>query len=86
LSNAIVGDPYLELARIRGCDLLTPAFLEGYGLGAAELERHRRLLDAYELDLSALLVVVSREEIDDDVLHARVVSRTATLLDRLLTA
>ena len=83
LSNAIAGDPYLELARLRGSDLLTPEFLLGYGTTSAELERNGPALDAYELDLAALLVVVSREEIDDDLLHDRMVKRTVTLLERL---
>jgi aminoglycoside phosphotransferase (APT) family kinase protein len=81
LANAIVGDPYLELARIRGCGLLTPAFLEGYG-GEPHLA-HDRALDAYELDLAALLVVVSREEMNDERLHEEMVARTTTLLCRL---
>jgi len=83
LANAIVGDPYLELARLRGCGLLTRAFLEGYGCDAA-IEGDRSL-DAYELDLSALLVVVSREEIDDDALHRRMIERTTTLLERVFS-
>ena len=83
LANAIVGDPYLELARIRGCGLLTPGFLEGYGEDSMRLERYGRTLDAYELDLTALLVVVSREEMDDDRLHREMVQRTAMLLERL---
>jgi len=84
LSNAILGDPYLELARIRGSDLLTPEFLQGYGATFLELEQNRPALDAYELDLAALLVVVSREEIDDDLLHDRMVKRTTMLLERLM--
>jgi Phosphotransferase enzyme family len=83
LANAIVGDPYLELARIRGCGLLSPEFLSGYGEERAQIERNRPLLDAYELDLTALLVVVSREEINDDELHDRMVKRTTTLLEGL---
>ncbi|HEX8130981.1 MAG TPA: phosphotransferase, partial [Pyrinomonadaceae bacterium] len=83
LGNAIAGDPYLELARIRGCDLLTPEFLRGYGEEPERLERNRHVLDAYELDLAALLVVVSREEINDDQLHEQMLKRTETLLARL---
>jgi aminoglycoside phosphotransferase (APT) family kinase protein len=81
LANAIVGDPHLELARVRGCGLLTPAFLAGYGIDPSDLDE--AALDAYELDLSALLVVVSREEIDDDDLHAGMIARTAALLRRV---
>jgi len=82
LANAVVGDPYLELGRIRGCSLLTPPFLEGYGETLENLERHRAALDAYELDLTALLVVVSREETDDERLHQAMIQRTTTLLER----
>jgi fructosamine-3-kinase len=81
LSNALVGDPYLELARIRGYGLLTPNFLAGYGIAQPEFERNRRLLDVYELDVTALLVVVSREEFDDPDLHLRMVERSAALFD-----
>jgi hypothetical protein len=81
LANAVVGDPYLELARIRGCGLLTPAFLEGYG--SDPHLAHDRALDVYELDLAALLVVVSREEMGDERLHQEMVARTTTLLQRL---
>lgn len=86
LSNAIVGDRYLELARVRGCGLLTAAFLDAYAEPPGELERHAVLLDAYELDLAALLTVVSREEFDDIELHARMAQRTRTLLERVLAA
>lgn len=81
LANAIIGDPYLELARLRGSGLLTAAFLEGYGYGSG-IARDRAL-DAYELDLAALLVVVSREEIDDEELHREMVLRTTQLCRRL---
>jgi len=83
LANALVGDPYLELGRIRGCGLLTPEFLAGYGEPADNLERNQPVLDAYELDLTALLVVVSREETDDDLLHRAMIQRTTDLLERL---
>jgi aminoglycoside phosphotransferase (APT) family kinase protein len=86
LANAIVGDRYLELARIRGCGLLTPHFLSGYGEDPAELERNWTTLDAYELDLAALLVVVSQEEIDDDALHRRMVERVHLLLENVITS
>lgn len=83
LGNAIVGDSYLELARIRAANLLTPAFLEGYGLRPADLEAHAHLLNAYELDVAALLVVVSREEFDDMELHRQMSAHTLQLFQRL---
>jgi aminoglycoside phosphotransferase (APT) family kinase protein len=83
-ANAIVGDPFLELARVDGCGLLTGAFLEGYGLRRDELEAHRALLLAYGLDLQALLVVVSREEFDDPMLHESARIRTVDALTALV--
>jgi aminoglycoside phosphotransferase (APT) family kinase protein len=83
LANALVGDSYLELGRIRGCGLLTPGFLEGYGETLENLKQHRLALDAYELDLTALLVVVSREETDNIDLHRTMIQRTTALLERL---
>ncbi|QOV37341.1 phosphotransferase [Streptomyces ferrugineus] len=65
VANAITGDPWLELARIRFCGLFTRAFQVGYGLSEAEIKHHERLLDFYELDIAALLTVVAAEEIDD---------------------
>jgi hypothetical protein len=84
LANSIAGDPWLELGRIRGCGLLTPAFLKGYGLSGEQIEQNRNLLDAYELDLAALLVVVSREEMIDEALHDRMGRRTIMLIEQLL--
>lgn len=81
LANAIIGDPWLELARLRGCGLLMPAFLQGYGNNDADMGA---ALDVYELDLSALLVVVSKEEFDDPNLHAEMSGRTRFLLERVL--
>ncbi|MGW0494873.1 phosphotransferase family protein [Streptomyces sp. NPDC003007] len=68
VANAITGDPWLELARIRFCGLFTEAFRTGYGLSDADVGRHERLLDFYELDIAALLTVVAAEEIDDEEL------------------
>lgn len=84
LGNAIIGDPLLELARIRGCGLLSPAFLQGYQLAPATLCKQAAILDAYELDLALLLVVVSREEFTDDELHAAMSQRAAMLLKHVI--
>jgi hypothetical protein len=83
MANAIIGDPYLELARIRGCGLLTANFLTGYGLRRSELRSNGRVLDAYELDLTALLVVVSVEELNDPALQRAMIGHTAALLSRV---
>jgi aminoglycoside phosphotransferase (APT) family kinase protein len=84
LGNAIVGDPLLELARIRGCGLLSSEFLQGYGLAFAALDQEAAVLDAYELDLALLLVVVSREEFTNEDLHAAMSRRAAILLERVI--
>jgi hypothetical protein len=69
---------------VDGCGLLTDAFLDGYGLGRDELAAHRLLLLAYGLDLQALLVVVSREEFDDPILHESARTRTVDALTALV--
>ena len=83
LANSIIGDPFLELARIRGCNLLTDAFLDGYGDRIPPNLTH--ILDIYELDLAALLVTVSREEFDDPQLHITMRDRTAFLAQKILS-
>jgi aminoglycoside phosphotransferase (APT) family kinase protein len=70
-ANALCGDPYFELARIRECGLLTPAFVDGYGLTWDEVRRQEPLLCAYGLDLTTLLVIVTMEEFDDRGLRSR---------------
>jgi len=72
--NAIAGDPYFELARIKSFGGLTPAFLSGYG--GVDLDRHHALLLAYGLDLTALLTVVTREEFVDESLHTAMAAQT----------
>lgn len=83
-ANAICGDPYLELARVMQCDLLTPAFQTGYGCNSDELQSRAELLCAYSLDLTAMLVVVSREEFDDLALQQEMSRRTLSLVETLL--
>jgi aminoglycoside phosphotransferase (APT) family kinase protein len=85
-ANAVYGDPYLELARLKECGLLTPAFLEGYALDQAEVDRRERILTAYGLDLTALLVVVSTEEFDDPRLHDEMAAKTSNALTTLMVS
>lgn len=84
VANCLVGDPLLELGRIRRYGLLDEEFLGGYGLdvrdlGAAELT----LLDIYELDTAALLTVVAVEEVDDARMRAEEAARTRYLVSRI---
>jgi aminoglycoside phosphotransferase (APT) family kinase protein len=86
VANAIVGDPLLELARIRSYGLLTEAFCAGYETSPEELGRWRMLLDVYELDTAALLTVVAMEEAADADLYASALARTEELTAALLGA
>jgi aminoglycoside phosphotransferase (APT) family kinase protein len=84
VANCLVGDPLLELGRIRGYGLLGDQFLGGYGLDARTLgPAELTLLDIYELDTTALLTVVAVEEIDDPRMHAEQAARTRYLASRI---
>ncbi len=84
VANCIVGDPLLELARIRAYGLLDRDFLAGYGLDLATLAPDElTLLDVYELDTTALLTVVAVEEIHDPTLHRTQATRTEQLAGRI---
>lgn len=80
VANCVVGDPLLELGRIRCYGLLSNEFLTGYGLDISALQdEERTLLDIYELDTSALLTVVAVEEVGDIGLHREQAARTEQL-------
>jgi aminoglycoside phosphotransferase (APT) family kinase protein len=79
VANALIGDPLLELARIRNYGLLTDDFCAGYGLSSEQLRDVADVLDLYELDTAALLTVVAVEEIDDKTLHASSCARLREL-------
>ena len=84
VANCMVGDPLLELGRIRGYGLLDDQFLGGYGLDAHAFGPDElTLLDIYELDTAALLTVVAVEETDDAALHAEQAARTEYLTARI---
>jgi aminoglycoside phosphotransferase (APT) family kinase protein len=79
LSNCLVGDPLLELARIRAYGLLDASFRTAYGPTPSD----DLLLDIYQLDTEALLVLVSAEEVDDPALHESTVHTTRRLCARV---
>lgn len=84
VANCIVGDPLLELGRIRSYGLLNEQFLGGYGVGLRQLGADElTLLDIYELDTAALLTTVAIEEIDDAKLHAEQAAQTEYLASRI---
>lgn len=84
VANCMVGDPLLELGRIRRYGLLDAQFLGGYGLDIRRLGPDElTLLDIYELDTAALLTVVAVEEIDDIPMHEEQANRTEYLASRI---
>jgi aminoglycoside phosphotransferase (APT) family kinase protein len=83
LANCLVGDPLMELGRIRNYGLLDEEFLAGYGRPVLSPEHHA-VLDVYELDTAALLTVVAVEEIDDAALHHQQARRAQDLVARIL--
>jgi len=84
VANCIVGDPLMELGRVRAYGLLGDDFLSGYGLDLDRLGwEELTLLDIYELDTAALLAVVSVEEFDDPALHHKQTLRAEYLAARI---
>jgi hypothetical protein len=83
LANCMVGDPLLELARIRAYGLLNHEFLDGYGFDRHFDEIEETLLDIYRLDTEALLVAVAVEELDDAEFQQQKIRQTQLLCDRL---
>ena len=83
LANCLVGDPLLELARIRSYGLLDDSFLDGYGVACPADDLETILMDIYQLDTEALLVSVAVEEIGDQSLHQDKVHTTRQLCARI---
>ena len=85
VANCIVGDPLMELGRVRAYGLLCDDFLSGYGLDLDRLSpEEMTLLDIYELDTAALLTVVAVEEFDDRALHREQALRAEHLATRIV--
>jgi len=83
-SNALVGDPALELARVAESGLLDDAFIGGYGRDPfAGVPRDREL--AYRLDTAAMLAVVFLSEAPDPALARHHVERVVELCRGLRT-
>ncbi|MEM7029632.1 MAG: aminoglycoside phosphotransferase family protein [Chloroflexota bacterium] len=90
-SNALLGDPAFELARIAECDNLSMRFLEGYGQAEnahedffSHLTPQVELL--YRLDTAIMLAIVFLSEAPDPTLAAKQVSRVHTLDQALARA
>lgn len=84
-ANCIVGDPLLELGRIRAYGYLGDEFMAGYG-GPTWTQAELNLLDVYELDTAALLTVVGIEEVNDPDLHAFQRHRVMQLQEQIMCA
>ena len=82
-SNALVGDPALELARLEefaplpGNGLDLPAIRAGYG----PVPAHESYL-VYQLDAAVMLALVFLSEAPDETLAAQAVARLRVLADR----
>jgi aminoglycoside phosphotransferase (APT) family kinase protein len=84
LANAIVGDPLFELGRLRAFDLLTDDFLRGYAARfTGSLTDECMLLSIYELETTALLTAVAKEELMNVELFDRMRRRTDRIVGQL---
>lgn len=81
-SNAVRGDPWLELGRLHAYGTLTDAFIDGYGPAAREA-LNTPALAAYALDTYAMLALLAVDELDDHDLHERMVAGAVECLIRL---
>ena len=79
-SNALIGSPALDLARIEEYGQLTPEFLHGYGTNeAAEVPPSERLL--YRLDTAVMLAVVFLSEAPNPTRAKSQIERAVSLLE-----
>ncbi|MBX3011070.1 MAG: phosphotransferase [Caldilineaceae bacterium] len=78
-SNALIGDPALELARIAESGYLTTAFLQGYGTPTPFQGLSPVIELIYRLDTAVMLGVVFLSEAPDAQLGAAQVARIQTL-------
>ena len=77
-SNALIGSPVLDLARIEEYGQLTPDFLHGYGASeATDAPPSERLL--YRLDTAVMLAVVFLSEAPDPTRAKPQIERAASL-------
>ena len=81
-TNALRGDPALELARIAESGNLSDAFLAGYG-GDAFAHLPRRIETLYRLDTAVMLSLVFLSEAPDAALAERYVQRVKVLHSQL---
>lgn len=82
-SNALVGDPALELLRVQAYGELSSDFWAGYGSDEAILRCPPRVRAIYELDAAVMLALVFLSEAPDRDRADRFVARTAQLADAI---
>jgi aminoglycoside phosphotransferase (APT) family kinase protein len=84
-SNALIGDPALELARIAECGYLTPEFLQGYGVADPFAHLPKAVEVLYRLDTAIMLGVVFLSEAPNEALAQAQVTRIQALYDEFLS-
>lgn len=82
MTNALAGDPGLEIGRLRAYGLLDQMFEAGYGALAAR--QAPLAVDVYSLDTTAMLALLAREELADRAMFEHHVTLTRATLERLL--
>jgi aminoglycoside phosphotransferase (APT) family kinase protein len=82
-SNALIGDPELELARIAEYGALDTAFLEGYEALGSRAVVPRELELTYRLDTALMLAVVFLSEAPDPERGRRQLARVLEILAAL---
>lgn len=82
MTNALAGDPGLEIGRLRAYGLLDQMFEDGYGALAAR--QAPLAVDVYSLDTTAMLALLAREELADRAMFEHHVTLTRATLERLL--
>jgi aminoglycoside phosphotransferase (APT) family kinase protein len=84
LANATVGDPLFELGRLRAIGQLTDRFLGGYGeVRAVPDGIAGPVMLVYELETTALLTAVAKEETQDATLFDRMRARSEEIVAQL---
>lgn len=84
-SNAAIGDPAFELARMHEAGTLTEAVLDGYGDRDWAAGVPAAALAAYHLDAALMFAIVFRIGEPDPDRAARMTARARTLLGQLRT-
>jgi aminoglycoside phosphotransferase (APT) family kinase protein len=82
-TNALIGDPALELARAAESGVLTPDFLAGYGVAQPFADVPRAVETIYRLDTAVMLARLFLAELHDEQLGNTFVQRALILHESL---